>query len=48
MEHIHLGKDLLDVKNQSSVNCLFFLESQELLLDIYERLDDLGADKVNI
>jgi len=25
-----------------------FVEAQELLLDIYERLDDLGADKVNI
>jgi hypothetical protein len=24
-----------------------FLEAHELLLDIYERLDDLGADKVN-
>jgi hypothetical protein len=27
---------------------VLFLESQELLLDIYERLDDLGADKVII
>ncbi len=27
--------------------CLL-LESQELLLEIYERLDDLGADKVSI
>ena len=26
----------------------FYLEAQELLLDIYERLDDLGADKVSI
>lgn len=26
---------------------MFFLEAQELLIDIYERLDDLGADKVN-
>jgi hypothetical protein len=24
------------------------LEAQELLLDIYERLDDLGADKVSV
>ena len=44
-----------DLLNTISANAMpfinksfLFLEAQELLLDIYERLDDLGADKVKL
>jgi hypothetical protein len=35
-------------KNRCRSELCLLLESQELLLEIYERLDDLGADKVSI
>lgn len=39
---------LIALTNNRFIIVLIFSEAQELLLDIYDRLDDLGADKVNI